>query len=578
MHSVFRGVALSVGLLSAAIALAAEWKLPPAGGLVRQAVTSGADGRAAVRFEVPFVDIQEVWMPNLRAPDQGRKWKVGLESAPQADMPYVAFLNAAGQNVFSFGSRSLEFDNRLSAKLNQEKGVFEVALEVAAGKGRTLPPFEVTLDRRALPWTQVLREWRDALGYPHGTYPDAAWHPVYCSWYAVHAAVTQEWTERTAAIAADLGFGTFILDDGWSYDEAKRVNPKTLPTWYRDVGQWDAFSSVKFPDFAAHRAHMRQLGLNYMVWTAPFFVGTRAEAFRRLGFDTRADKVPFEGNVLLDVDNAAQLADVKAQFLLLLEKTDLDGLKIDFLDYIRPSVDTPHGADVLAFVRELTEALRAKKPNLLLEFRQSYANPVTASCATQFRAGDVPFEWMDNLRRILQIRLQMGDGIPIHADPICWAPEETADNVNRHFMAAMAGVPMVSMGLEKLSDDEKDLVRKWLAYYAQHVEPFQRRGKWDVCYRNGGVAYAIAETEDGVLVIVNDPDAVPRLNRRIGGRTAVILNLTYETLRFASGVAIAPATAFPSLASFLERNLNRRRGMRVNSTILCGRGSGTNDT
>ena len=88
--------------------------------------------------------------------------------------------------------------------------------------------------------------------------------------------------ERTAAIAAELGFGTFILDDGWSYDEAKHVNPETIKTWYRDVGRWDAFSPLKFPDFQSHRERMRKLGLNYVVWVAPYFVGTRSEAFRRL--------------------------------------------------------------------------------------------------------------------------------------------------------------------------------------------------------------------------------------------------------------------------------------------------------
>lgn len=542
-----RIAAVSCSVLAALPAAGVEMSVPPVRERRQQIVAPSADGRAKVCFDIPFVDIQEVWTPNLQAPSQARKWSVCLAAGPQSDMPYMAFINASGQNVFSLGSRSLEFDNRLSAKLNQERGVFEVTLEVAAGKGRELPPFVVTLDRRALPWTQVLREWRSGLGYPRGTYPDAAWRPAYCSWYSVHAALTQEWVEKAAAMAAGLGFGTFILDDGWSYDEAKRVNPQTLPTWYRDIGQWDSFSSAKFPDFSAHRERIRAMGVKYMVWTAPFFVGTRADAFRKYGFDRRTDKMPSEGNVLVDVDNANQLSDVKEQLLRLLEKTDVDGLKVDFLDSIAPDVDNPHGGDVLSYVRELTAALRERKPGLLLEFRQSYANPIMAPLATQFRAGDVPFEWMDNLRRILQIRLQVGDGIPVHSDPICWAQGESHDNVNRHFMAAMAGVPMLSMDLGRMSPDEKALVRKWLWYYSRHVEPFQRSGKWDVFYKNGGVAYALAENEDGVLAIVNDPDVVGRLERRIGGRQAVILNLTYECLRFASGTAIGPASLHPGL-------------------------------
>lgn len=536
------------GLLSACFACAAvvnACELPDAGARRSQTVDPRGDSRSVVRFEVPFVDIQEVWTPDRSAPDQGRKWKVGLVSAPQANMPYVAFFNTSGRNVFSFGSRTLEFDNGLEVRLNQEKGVFEVTLTVAGGTGRALNPFEITFDRRPVTWTRALRDWRDGLGYPRGNYPKAAWEPVFCSWYAAHAAVSQGWVERQAAIAADLGFGTFILDDGWSYDEAKRVNPETLPTWYRDIGQWERFSSVKFPDFAAHREHMRKLGLNYMVWTAPFFVGTRTDAFRRLGFDRRADKVPFEGNVLMDADSREQLADVKRQLLALLKTTDLDGLKIDFLDYIPPSVEKPHGADVLAFVRELTEGLRAVKPDLLLEFRQSYANPVTAAYATQFRAGDVPFEWLDNLRRIMQIRLQMGDGIPIHADPICWAPTETSDNVNRHFMAAMAGVPMVSMDLERMSDGTRETVRKWLSYYRRHVRDFQYKGVWDARYANGGLVCVTSDLGDRVLVILNDPTVAGRLGDDLKGRNCVVLNLTYETVSLPNGVCVSPASAYP---------------------------------
>ena len=540
---------LLLGCVCALVAASAETiRLEPPGPGARRTVSVDPKGAASVVVctEVPISGIQEMWTPDLSGPHQQRKWWIKNLSGPQKDFPYVAFFDVAGRNAFSFGSGSLEWDNQVSSKINQEKGVFELTLTVAAGKGRALGPFAVTLDRRALDWTNVLRAWRETLPYPKGTYPDGAWKPVFCSWYAVHAAVTQDWTERTAAIAADLGFKTFILDDGWSYDEAKRVNPKTIVTWYRDTGRWDRFSTAKFPDFKAHRERMRALGLKYLVWTAPYFVGTRSEAFKRLGFDRRADKVPFEGNVLTDVDDAAQMKSVTEQFVRLIRETDLDGLKIDFIDYIAPSVEKPLGAATLAYVEELVAAIRAVKPEALIEFRQSYATPVMAHLATQFRAGDVPFEWLDNLRRIAQIRLAMGDGVPVHADPIYWAETETSDNVDRHFLAAMAGVPMVSMDLEKLPEADRARIRRWLDFYRTRVERFQKAGRWDVRYKNGGVASLVSRLPGATLVLVNDPDVLPRLSEELRTDDLVVLNLTYEALRLPNGKSVPPASAFPA--------------------------------
>ena len=520
--------------------------IPAAGSRDVVSVDPAGDDTVTVSFEVPISDIQQMWTPDLKQPFQDRKWWIVKDSAPQCDMPYLAFFNMAEENRFSFGSASLEWDSRIESKINQEKGVYCVRLTVVAGPKGRLKPFKVTLDRRPVVWTRALSDWRDSLAYPKGTYPEAAWRPVYCSWYAVHAAVTQDWTERTAAIAADLGFGTFILDDGWSYDEAKRVNPETIKTWYRDVGEWTAFSKAKFPDFRAHRERMRKLGLKYIVWTAPYFIGTRSPAFAKWGCDRRPGK-PFEGNVLTDITDGAMMSSVTEQLVTLLRTADLDGLKLDFFDYVKPSVDEPRGAASLEYIGELMRRLREVKPDGVFEFRQSYATPVMAQFGTQFRAGDVPFEWLSNLMRIAQIRITMGDGVPVHADPIFWSDGETDDNVDRHFMAAMAGVPMLSMDLEKMSAERRARVRGWLGYYARHVEKFQRGGKWDVAYRNGGLAYVIARLGDETLAVVNDADAFGKAAGALDAKKAVVLNLGFADLVLPGGVRVGRAKAYPAL-------------------------------
>lgn len=502
--------------------------------------------KVIVLVDVPVRDVQLMWMPAWKLPRQERKWWLSSASAPQSGVPYVAYFNINGLNAFSIGVSALQTDVVIGSKINQEKGVWEVTMTIAAPEGEIVEPFTVTLDRREKDWTEVLADWRASLEFKNGKYPEDAWSPVYCSWYARHADITQDWVERTAEIAVQLGFKTFILDDGWSYDERKRVSPKSIVNWYQDVGRWDLFSKKKFPDFKTHREKIRALGINYLVWVSPYFVGTRTPAYTKYGFDKRGEK-PFEGNVLADPRDKTYMGSVDDQLVKLMKDADLDGLKIDFLDYIPPSVDKPRGRASHEYIKGLMAKLRSVKPDGLFEFRQSYATPLTASLATQFRAGDVPFEWLANLLRIAQIRLTMGDKVPVHSDPIFWSEYESEDNINRHFLASMAGVPMLSTDLEALSAEHRALTKKWIAFYNEKVRKFHRDGKWSVKYFAGTLQYMTSSVGDEVLVIVNDPRAEDEVAELIGGRKALVLNLTYGEIDLKRGrkVPAADAGEFP---------------------------------
>lgn len=533
---------MPMSVISCCILAVLKLSMPAAGERRTVDVALDSDGRADVSVDVPVSDIQQLWTPDMQLPYLERKWRIVKDSSPQSSMPCIAYFNLAETNVLFFGADALDGDGRIVSRMNQERGVYEVSFSCAAGADRPEKRFKVTLDRRAVPWTEAVGEWRESLPYKRGRYPDGAWKPVFCSWYAVHAAVTSDWTERMAAIAADLGFGTFILDDGWSYDEVRRVNPGTIETWYRDVGKWDSFSPVKFPDFRAHCARMHALGLNYVVWVAPYFIGIRSDAYRRWGFEDRKGAHAVEGNVLADIENRQMMADVTEQLVSLLEDSGIDGLKVDFLDYVPTSVDRPHGALAHAYVTDLMRRLRNVRPNGLFEFRQNYATPANAALATQFRAGDVPFEWQANLLRLAQIRLCMGDGVPIHSDPICWADAETDDNVSRHFMAAMAGVPMLSTDLGKLSPRRRDQIRGWIGLYTRRIARFQREGVWKVFYRNGGLSGLVSTRGDEALALVADPRGFAELCVNTGRRKLLVLNLGYEELKTPNGVRIAPAS------------------------------------
>ncbi|MEG2076402.1 MAG: hypothetical protein RRY34_07855, partial [Victivallaceae bacterium] len=88
--------------------------------------------------------------------------------------------------------------------------------------------------------------------------------------------------------------------------------------------------------------------------------------------------------------------------------------------------------------------LRQINPETLVEFRLNYANLAMLRAATNFRVYDCPMDFLINLKGAAFMHLMLGDEVPIHSDPAYWAKDESAENISRHLMAAMAGVPMIS--------------------------------------------------------------------------------------------------------------------------------------
>lgn len=484
---------------------------------------TAAEGEREIllRFVVPIIDIQGYWIPSLRAPELRVKWVIESLSAGQRGFPFFVFMNSAQQNICAVGLDCLQNDVAISARVNQETCNYEISLRVV------MPPgggsFFLQINRRRKVWTEVLAEWRQFVCVPVPKFPSAAWEPVYCTWYAVHAAVEQEWVERNAVIAAKLGFGTLIVDDGWCFDAMKRVSPQTIGTWYEMIGDW-ILSTKKFPDFTAHRSRVQAMGLKYLLWVTPFLIGAKSNFYH--GFKECCDALYTEGCYTLDPACEAAKKEMIRRLSALMKDYGLDGLKIDFLDHILPDCDAPRGRETSQFIAELSAAIRAHKRDALIEFRESYATVGMMPFGTQFRAGDVPFDFLDNFQRIVQIRMTMGDFIPVHSDPAYWHPEEKPENISRHMIAAMAGVPMLSMDLTKISEEERLIIDNWLKFYAAHLEHF-KMAHWQASYQWGGAEFLSATTGNRRIVTLNHADAIKRASANFKGEL-ILLNMTQE--------------------------------------------------
>ncbi len=486
----------------------------------------GHSGIMQMRFSVPILDMHGYWVPESRTPSTKIVWVIESKSAGQRAFPFIAFFNSRQINRLSAGLTNLTDDARILAKMNQEKCTYDITIEVALGKDSQ--DFELVIDQRPQVWTDSLADWRKALALPLPEFPEGAWEPVFCTWYAVHAAVTQDWVEKNAEVASRLGFRTLIIDDGWCFDVMKRVSPETISTWYEMIGDW-FLSEKKFPDFENHRKRVQAMGMKYLLWVAPFLIGAKSELYKQLADIVKPEY--HEGCYTFDSSRKEAAKLLLGKMKHVIQDYGLDGLKVDFLDYIFPNMEEPRGEDTTHFIQELARTIRKVKKDALIEFRQAYATPGMLAYGTQFRAGDVPFDFIDNFHRLAQIRISVGDGVPVHADPAYWHPQESPENISRHMIASLAGVPMLSMDLLAISETEQKIIRHWLGFYQAHRETFNY-GKWDVTYHQSGTAYAMVSNERESIIILHDSARIGEALAK-AAKHVFVLNLSPDELPLA---------------------------------------------
>ena len=444
-------------------------------------------------------------------------WTIEFSGAASCNYPILCFMSQGVENRYTLYADNLIDDFHCVAKMNQQTGCYDIRLVFANRKPAR--PFSLYLDTIGGDWTAAFARAMEAIR-PQGKpdFPERAFDPVYCTWYAVHACLTPEYLDANAKLAAELGCGTFIVDDGWCIDEMKRVSPQTIGTWYDHIGDWEV-SSKKLPAFRDNVAYAQKLGLRYLVWVSPFFAYRLSKFYQGL---SDKERMVGRGEHLFDPACERPVRETLGKMRRVVRDLGLDGLKVDFLDYVPADPEDPRGREAYDFIRQLAKIIREEAgEDALIEFRQRYATPQMLDFATQFRAGDVPFDYLRNLCRIAAIRVLLGDQVPVHADPLFWREDELDLTVARHMIASLAGVPMVSMDLATLTDAHLAIVRHYLGFYKAHQATFAH-GHWHVQYNGAMPAYIMVTRGKERIVILIDVNALGDAAGDFEGTTHVL--------------------------------------------------------
>lgn len=431
-----------------------------------------------IEWSQPSVDIHSLWHPGT---DRNKAfqidWGDGFSSRITSLAPVASLFNLEGRNRATFAFSDALNHLTLKAGIHEEDSSFLCSISLFEEPMPELEVYEATLrlDYRDVPYYEVLNDvtawWETLPGFRPAAVPAAAFRPMYSTWYSFHQDLSAAELERQCQLAKAIGCESIIVDDGWQTDDNSRG--------YGYTGDWEV-CAAKFPDMKKHVETVHGLGMKYMLWYSVPFVGVHSKAWNRFKDKLLLKEEKLNAGVL-----DPRFPEVREYLINIYERAvrewDIDGLKLDFVDSFRMPDElirqgasegrdyrsVPEAVDRLLF--DVMSRLRAIKPDILIEFRQTYIGPLMRKYGNMFRANDCPNDFIQNRVRTLDLRLLSGN-TAVHSDMIMFHSGETAENAAMQVINALFSVPQISVRLDEIESEHLDALRFWLSFCAGHSD------------------------------------------------------------------------------------------------------------
>ena len=434
-----------------------------------------------VFFRVPGAGVQNVWTSDFRAdgfhlwPRLWWDWKASCRSELANEMPVAVGFNSAGVSPVALAcSEALEhvvFGLYAEERSSDVIGRCEFFTKPVAARRSYV--VKVLFDRRGRNWAETVTSCSRWIarenGFNTADVPEAAFDPLYSTWYAFLQDVHADELEAEAKLATEVGMKTMILDDGWQKAESKG--------FYSATGDWMPVKS-RFPDMKAHVAAVHKAGLKYMLWLSVPFMGSEAKNYPR-----------FKNMLLTDGETATldpRFPEVREYLITTYERAvgewGFDGLKLDFIDSFKLPAKDPALEDGFAgrdyrsvpealdrLMKDIRTRLRKINPDVLLEFRQHYCGPAILQYGNMMRAADCPADPTANRRRICDLRLT-SDRLAVHSDMLVWSAAETPEGAALPILNALFSTIQYSMILAKVSPEHRRVIASWIGFSQTHRE------------------------------------------------------------------------------------------------------------
>lgn len=478
--------------------------------------------RVQVELFTPQLDVHHLWYSgNIDRAKLFPEWKAHYSSSLAQDIPIYSFINTNNRNRLTIATNEAKRLVKATMGLREEEALLQGTLTFFVEAEAPISHYKVSilLDNRDIFWADAVREsmsWIEAHNeFKMCRVPDAAFEPLYSTWYQFHQQITDKEIEAECREAVKLGMKSIIVDDGWQTADNNRG--------YDYCGDWRV-APVRIKDMAAHVKRVQDIGMKYMLWYSVPFIGRYSDAYSR-----------FEGKFLYMRSRNVGVLDPRfpevreyicSTYERALREWNLDGFKLDFIDSFKikgtdPAVaegyagrdikSVPEAVDVLMI--DITKRLQAIKPEILIEFRQNYIGPAIRQYGNILRARDCPGDMQCNRLRIANLRLTSGT-TAVHADMLEWNINEKPESAARHILSALYGVVQYSVMLRDIPKEQFDMVKHWIDFSQKHRQtllhgdfrPYNPENCFPVLEAESKKERIITVYQEGVMVDAGEPN------------------------------------------------------------------------
>ena len=405
----------------------------------------------------------------------GPHWDDVFTSMISCNSPVTCYFDGNGTNSYCWALSECKKLMRMKNSIDDQFGKISLAFSFGTRQYTNEYSTRITLrvDKQAVTMMKAVEAvaswWEEKWDMKPLYTPSTAKDPLYSFWYSYHKQVDEKTVEEKCRWAKDLGFDICIVDDGWQADE--------LTHGYSHCGDWKPAKS-KLPDMAAHVKKVQDMGMKYILWYAVPLIGHESEHYEHFKDMLLRDEPGLLAAILDPRYREAREFMVNTYKKALLE-WNLDGFKLDFVDTwsdhhanapYNEKMDIPALQDAVDIcMSEIVKAVCEIKPDILIEFRQSYIGPHMRRFGNMFRVGDCAGNYLRNRASIIDLRMLMGNQA-VHSDMLMMSSYEKVENNAIQIISCMFGVLQYSGRMEEMTPELAEMSVFWLNFLKEHKE------------------------------------------------------------------------------------------------------------
>ena len=395
------------------------------------------------------------------------------KSRSASGMPLQCYLGKDGKNKITVAVSDVKTPIHIKSGFIEENSQISWELVLFSQKIGEISEYstELMINTESVSYQESIEKvckWWEGFGYSYNYEPEEAFNPVYSTWYSYHQNVTPDTLLEELKSASRLGMKTVIVDDGWQTDDNSRG--------YAYCGEWRLAQS-KIPDMKLFADRVHQLGMKVMLWFSVPYVGIYSKVFERFR-DKLLDPDSNE-HFVLDPRYPDVREYLARSYEYALTEWNIDGLKLDFIDSFQMTkssktfskgMDTGSVEDgVCILLDEIYKRLTAIKPDILIEFRQSYVGPVMLRYGNMIRAFDCPMDPVTNRVCIINLRMTSGKRA-VHSDMIMWDTAEPVESAADKLINILFSVPQISVKINELSKSHYKMLKHYLKFWNENKD------------------------------------------------------------------------------------------------------------